>query len=366
MKKIIRIILLAGILGLFGYTLYFLYAKNQAPDLIYSTSQPQVKTIINQTVATGSVVPRKEILIKPVVSGIIDELFVEAGDKIAKGDLIARIEIIPDMANLSNAENRLQRARIQLKNAEIDYNRNQALLEDGVISKASFQPFGVALENAKLEVVGAEDNLQIIRDGISKNASNSTNTLVRSTINGMVLDVPVKEGNQVIESNTFNEGTTIATVADMGEMIFEGLLDESEVARVEEGMELILTIGAIDGSSFKAALEYISPKGQDDNGSIKFPIKAAIELVDGYFIRAGYSATAAIVLEKRENALAIEERLVSFEDGGTFVMVETGNQEFIKQEVTLGLSDGVYIEVIDGIDKQTQLRDNPINDEANH
>lgn len=244
MKKALGLIFLFLFIGAVGYGIYFLYNKNQEPDSFYETKQAEVADIVKKTVATGSVVPRKEILIKPVVSGIIHEVYVEAGDRIKKGEVIAKVKIIPDMVNLSNAQNRLDRAQISLENSKIEYDRNKKLLDQEVISAADFQPFQLSYNNAKIELSSAEDNLQIIKEGVSKSASTTSNTLVRSTINGMVLDVPVKEGNQVIESNTFNEGTTIATVADMSDLIFEGDLDESEVGKVKEGMEIQLTIGA--------------------------------------------------------------------------------------------------------------------------
>jgi len=356
MKRVIQYLLLLAVLGGFLYTLYYLYQKNQEPDTVYETVAPEERTIIRQTVAAGSVVPREEILIKPVVSGIIDELFVEAGDVVKKGDLIARIKIIPDMVSLNAAENRVERSKISLDNARIDFERNKTLFDQDVISAADLQPFELAFNNAKLEVVAAEDNLLIIKEGVSKSAENATNTLVRSTITGMVLDVPVKQGNQVIEANTFNEGTTIASVANMGEMIFEGFLDEAEVGKVRENMELIITIGALSDQTFRADLEYIAPKGTDQDGTIQFQVKAALLKGDSTFIRAGYSANAAIVLDKREQVLSIEESVLHFEDDSVYVFVETGNQQFEKRLVELGLSDGIYTEVLTGITSDDRLR----------
>lgn len=261
MKKIVRITFIVAILSLFGYTLFFLYNKNQAPETSYQIETAETRDILLETVAAGKVVPKQEILIKPVVSGIIDEIYVEAGDIVQKGDLLARIKIIPNMVNLNNAENRVKQAQILLNNAQIDFKRNKQLFDEEVISFATFQPFELALKNAQLEVEAAKDNLLIIKEGISNSSSSNSNTLVRSTIEGMVLDVPVKQGNQVIEANTFNEGTTIASIADLGKMIFEGFLDESEVGKVKEGMDIILTIGAIQNQTFPATLEYIAPKG---------------------------------------------------------------------------------------------------------
>ncbi len=362
MKRLIRITIFLAILAGFVYTLYYLYEKNQEPETVYQTESPRIGTVVKKTVATGSVVPRKEILIKPVVSGIIDKLYVDAGQYVNKGDLIARIKIIPDMVNLNNAENRLKRARIALKNTEIEYQRNKKLYEDKVISYAEFQPFQLNYDNALLEVAAAEDNLKIIREGVSNSSENATNTLVRSTISGMVLDVPVKEGNQVIEANTFNEGTTIAAVADMGDMIFDGKIDESEVGKVKKGMELLLTIGALQDKELHATLTYISPKGTDDNGAIQFQIKADIDKEDlkDTFIRAGYSANASIVLDRSDSVMVINESLVEYEGDSAFVWVETAEQKFEKRPIQLGLSDGIIVEVVSGISENDKLRGKPV------
>lgn len=358
MKIVIRTGILVAILGVFAYTMYYLYAKNEAPEKTYQVEKPFMSEVIKKTVATGSVVPRKEILIKPVVSGIIDKIYVEAGSMIKKGDLIARVKIIPNMVNLNNAENRVQRARIDLDNTKIEYNRNEKLYNQGVISKAEFQPFELKLKSAQLELEAAEDNLQIIREGVSKSSKGATNTLIRSTIAGMVLDVPVKEGNQVIEANTFNEGTTIASVADMTDMIFLGKLDESEVGKVSEGMDLILTIGALQDLTLGAKLEYIAPKGVDENGAIQFEIKAKINPEDlaQNFIRSGYSSNASIVLEKSDSTLVLKESLIEFSGDTAFVYVLTGPQKFERTQIELGLSDGIIVVVKNGVDANTEVR----------
>lgn len=356
MRKALRILFLLSILGVFVFTLFYLFNKNQEPDTFYETKQAKVADIVKQTVATGSVVPRKEILIKPVVSGIIHEIYVIAGDRVKKGDVIAKVKIIPNMVSLNNAQNRLERAKIALENAKIDYDRNKKLLDQEVISASAFQPLQLNFNNAKIELSAAEDNLQIIKEGVSKSASTASNTLIKSTVTGMVLDVPVKEGNQVIESNTFNQGTTIATVADMNDLIFQGDLDESEVGKVKEGMEITLTIGALQDKKINAKLEYISPKGTEKDGAIQFLIKAAIKTTDSTFIRAGYSANAAIVLDKREKVVSINESLVEFKENKSYVYIETSPQNFEKREIKLGLSDGIKAEVVSGLSTEDKVR----------
>jgi HlyD family secretion protein len=357
MKKFFRIFLLvvfiAAVLATFGY----LYNKSRKKPVVYEIKNPTVANIIKKTVATGSVVPRKEIAIKPQVSGIIEELYIVAGNKVKKGDLIAKVRIIPDMVNLNNAESRLKRAQINLDDARTVYDRQKKVYEQGVIPEADFQQYKLAYNNASEELESAENNLQLIREGVSKKSGNVTNTLIRSTINGMVLDVPVEVGNSVIESNNFNEGTTVASVADMGEMIFKGKVDETEVGKLKSGMPLTLTIGAIDNVKFEANLEYISPKGKEENGAIQFEIKAAVALIDTVFIRANYSANADIVLERADSVLSIEESLLKFDHDSAYVEIETTTpQVFEKKYIKTGLSDGINIQVREGLTKEDKIK----------
>ncbi len=357
MKKFLKIFVGVIIISVFVYTIYFLYNKSQAKPVTFETTTAFIaENIIKKTVATGSIVPRKEIEIKPQVSGIIEEIYVEEGEMVKKGDLIARIKIIPNMVNLNNAESRLNKARINFKDAERDYKRQQDLLQKGVIAKAEFEDYDLVYNSAREEVEAAENNLQLIKKGQTNNTSSTTNTLVRSTINGMILDVPVKIGNSVIESNTFNDGTTITSVADMGDMIFEGKIDETEVGKITEGMPLILTIGAIDNTKFSAILEHISPKGVEENGAIQFEIKANVELQQDFFIRSGYSANADIVLDRVDSVLAIPENLLQFDDDSAYVELETTPQEFEKKYIETGLSDGINIEVKSGLTADDKIK----------
>lgn len=349
MKKALKIFALVVVLSIFIYTIYFLYEKSQAKPVVFETTQPIKTEIIKSTVATGSVVPRKEIMIKPQVSGIVEELYVEAGDMVRKGDMIAKIKIIPDMVNLNNAQSRVNRAKINFEDAKRQYDRQKDLLDKGVIAKAEFEAFDLAYKNSIEEVEAAENNLELIKEGQTKKAGAVTNTLVRSTAEGMVLDVPVEVGFSVIESNTFNDGTTIASVADMGDMVFEGKIDETEVGKIREGMPLILTVGAIEEASFNAVLEHISPKGVEENGAIQFEIKANVQLKQDQFIRAGYSANAKVVLDRTDSVLAIPESLLQFEGDSSFVEVETGPQQFEKRFIETGLSDGINVEVKSGL-----------------
>jgi len=356
MKKALKIVIGIVILVVFVGTIAYLYQKSQAKPVKFDTTTAQINSIVKKTVATGKVVPRKEIEIKPQVSGIISELYVEAGQKVRKGDMIAKVRIIPNMINLNEAESRVNRAKINLDNAQVNYNREKPLYDGRVIALAEMQTYEVALKTAHEDLDAAENNLQLIRDGISKTSGSVSNTIIRSTIEGMVLTVPVEIGNSVIESNTFNDGTTIATVADMGEMIFKGKVDESEVGKLHEGMELIMTVGAIDTEKFTAKLEHISPKGVEENGAIQFEIRAAVKLKDNMFIRAGYSANADIVLESRDSVLSVQESLVKYEGDSAWVEVETAPQVFKKRTIKTGLSDGVNVEILSGITKKDKLK----------
>lgn len=355
MKRFLKIALLSGFGLLFVWLLVFLAKKSMPSPVEYAIEKPKKANVIKKTVANGKIVPRKEILIKPVVSGIIRELYVEAGDAVKKDQPLAKIQIVPDMLSLSNAENRVRASEIGVQNAQMNYDRNKPLLDKGVISAAEMQTFDVALRNAKQELSGAQEALQVVRDGISR--SSAGNTIVRSTIDGMVLDVPVKEGNSVIERNNFNEGTTIAAIADMADLIFQGKVDESEVGKVKQGMPVVLTVGAIDNATWDAELEYIAPKGVEENGAIQFEIRAAVKLKEGQSLRSGYSANADIELQRRDSVLTVPESVVEFNAKGdsAFVQVKNG-EEWKRTWIKSGLSDGINLEVIEGVDAGAELR----------
>ncbi|MBE9467595.1 MAG: efflux RND transporter periplasmic adaptor subunit [Bacteroidetes bacterium] len=358
MKKILKMVFGVLIIVIFIGTIVFLYNRSKSKPVIYETETPFVSNIVKKTVATGSIVPRKEIEIKPQVSGIIQEIYVEPGNKIKTGDLIAKVKVIPNMINLNNAENRLNRAKISFADSEKIYKRQKQLFADEVIAEGEFQQYELSFLNSKEELDAAENNFQIIKEGVSKKADQSTNTLVRSTIDGTILDVPVEEGNSVIESNTFNAGTTIATIANLGEMIFKGNVDEAEVGKLNENMPLLLTVGALEDAKFEAKLEYISPKGVIENGAVQFEIKAKVNLQDTLFIRAGYSANADIVLEKKDSILVIHESLLNFRKNSdsAFVEIETEAQKFEERDVILGISDGINIEIISGLNEKTKIK----------
>lgn len=355
MKKFLKILLLVVFVGSLGYLGFFVYEKSEKPPVVFETDSTYVTDIERKTVATGAINPRKEIEIKSQVSGVVEKLFVEAGDDIKSGQLIAKIKIIPDVVALNNAEANLKSAVINYKNAEQEMDRQKKLFNERVISEQEYNQYQLTYNLNKQQVEAAENNLELIKEGASKR-SGAVSNLVKSTVSGMVLDVPVKEGNFVIETNTFNDGTTIASVADMSEMIFEGKVDEAEVGKLKEGMDLNLTIGALDTVKFAAQLEYISPKGVEEEGAIQFEIRAAVALRKDYFLRAGYSANADIVLDRKSQVLAIRESNLLFEDEKIFVEVSLGDQQFEKREITTGISDGINIEILSGITEEQKVK----------
>lgn len=356
MKKILTIlvviILAGGGISLFAY----LAVKEKKAPVVFEIKQPFVTDITKKTVATGSIKPRKEVEIKPQVPGIIQEIYVEPGNKVKKDDLIAKVQVIPEMKELNAAETRLKQSKIKYENEKWKYERQKKTFEEGITPEQDYHNSEVAYKNAKAEYEAAENNLQIIKKGVTKNAT-TTNTLIRSTMEGMILDVPVEMGDTVIQSNSFNAGSTIATVADMSDLIFEGKLDESEVGKIKTGMKLVITIGAIEDVKFTATLEHISPKGKEESGTILFPIRANVDLVENMFIRAGYSATASIAIDKREQVLAVNEVVLQFDENNkTFVEVETSSQVFKKQYIEVGLSDSINVEVLSGLDKDARIK----------
>lgn len=358
-KKILRTILLIMIGAAVIGTFYFLWQKAQPVITVYEIVQPSRDTIETKTVATGNVEPRYEVAIKPQISGIIAELKKEAGQMVSVGEIIATIKVIPEMVQLNSAESRVNIANISLAQVTETYKRDEQLYNQHVIAREEFELSKANYLKAVEEKENAQSALEIIRDGISRNSNVASTTQIRSTITGMILDIPVKEGNSVIQANNFNDGTTIATVANMNDMIFKGNVDETEIGRIHEGMPIKLTIGAMESRTFDAQLEYVSPKGVDKNGAIQFEIKAAITIPQDAFIRAGYSANAEIVLKRAEDVLTIPESCVEFQGDSAFVQIvkaEHPKQLFEKHPIEVGLSDGIHIEVKSGLTTEDKIR----------
>lgn len=361
-----RIVLLSFVGLLVLSTFIFLWKKAQPVVTVYEIVTPATGTVETKTVATGHVEPRYEVLIKPQISGIISELMKEAGQKVTAGEIIARVKVIPEMVQLNSAESRVNVADISLKQIESTFKRDEQLFKQGIMTAEEYDVSKANYMKAKEEYDNAQNALEIVRDGIAKNSKVSSTTQIRSTITGMILHVPVKVGNSVIQSNNFNEGTTIASVADMNDMIFRGNVDETEIGKINEGMPIKLTIGALESQTFQAVLEYVSPKGEEKNGAIQFEIKAAVSLPDTAFVRAGYSANAEIVLKRAENVLTIPESTVEFRGDSAFVQLvkqEKPTQVFERHPIKTGLSDGIKIEVKEGLTSSDKIRGAAVNKE---
>lgn len=361
MKKVLKISLIVLFVAALVGTFAFLWNKTRPVKTEYGIVTPKIDTIIRRAVATGTIEPRDEVLIKPQISGIVSEVFKEAGEKIRQGEVIAKVKVIPEMGQLSSAESRVNQAKISLEQAQRDYDRTKQLFDTGVMSRDDFEKAGTTLDKAKEEMQNSKDNLEIVQNGIASRNAELSNTQIRSTVTGMILDVPVKVGNSVIMSNTFNDGTTIASVADLSDMIFRGKVDEAEVGKLKEGMPVKLSIGALQDVALDATLEYIAPKGANENGVVMFEIKAAVKMPDDLFIRAGYSSNADIVIDRRDGVMTVPESIVEFEGDKSYVNLLTSDstateQAFDRREVKIGLSNGINVEVTEGLTGDEKLR----------
>ena len=356
MKKFKRIAAISLLAVLFIGTFAYLYKKSRPQPERYEEITPELSDISRNTVVTGKIVPRDEISIKPQISGIITEILKEAGEQVKEGDIIAKVKVIPEMGSLSSAQSRLRLAGINLEQARTNLEREQALFEKNLVSAEEYDQVRQAYNQAKEERDAAQESLEVIRDGVSKSNASSSSTLIRSTINGLILDVPVKVGNSVILSNTFNDGTTIATVADMRDLIFDGNIDETEVGKLSEGMPVRITVGALDGFVFDAVLEYIAPKAVEEGGAKRFEIKASVSIPEGQTVRSGYSANAEIVLQKAEQVISIPESAVEFKKDSTFVYILGDDGAYSRKAITTGISDGINIEVKEGLTTADKVR----------
>ncbi|MHB1147193.1 MAG: efflux RND transporter periplasmic adaptor subunit [Lutibacter sp.] len=333
-------------------------AKNSKSPIQYETEKPFKTNIVRKTVATGKVIPLEEAEIKPKVSGIIDEIFVVEGAKVKVGDLIATIRVVPNVQSLNSAQGTVKTAQLRYNNTKTLFERNKGLFEKGVISKQEFETAELNNSSARQDLNNAQNNLDIIKKGSAAGMGKTANTYVKAEISGTILEIPVRIGTQVIESNTFNAGTTIATIADMTKMIFEGKVDEAEVGKIKNGTVLEVSLGAIEKKKYPAKLNFIAPKGTEENGAVQFKIKGDVTLDEEFFVRAGYSANADIVLEKKDSVLSIKEALLQFDKktDAPFVEVKTGDQKFERRNVELGISDGVNVEIIKGVTLNDEIK----------
>ena len=372
MKRTGTIITLLVIVIAFSAGIWYIYSKDKTNPVVFQTETASIRTIVKKTVATGNIVPKEEVLIKPNISGIIHEIFVLAGDVVLAGDLIAKVKVVPNINSLNSAKNNINSAKTQVETARLAlesqksiYLRQKELFDKEVVSANEFDQALLSYNQAQQRynqenvlLTAAQQTFDIVKTGTAKGLGAAANTEIRATVSGMILDIPVKVGNQVIESNNFNDGTTIATIADVEKMIFEGKVDESEVGKITENLPLEITVGAIENKKFKAVLDFIAPKGVSENGAIQFEIKGTLNNQNATFIRAGLSANASIILARAENVLSIKEALVQYDPKTKkpFVEIATGAQEFQRKEISLGVSDGLYVEVLEGVTQQDNIK----------
>lgn len=356
MKKILSYLLLVLMVVIVGGAFFYLYKKSQAKPVVFETEAPEVADITKKTVATGSIVPRREVEVKPKVTGVLSELYVEPGKIVKEGDALGKISIIPDAMQTNQAEAGVRTAQIAYDNAKRELERNEALFKQGVVADAELQKYRTEFALRKQELATAGSSLQLVKEGATRGQGKMSTLVVTATAPGMVIDVPVKVGFSVIQANNFNPGTTVAVIADMDDMIFEGRVDEAEVAKIKEGMQLKIKVGAIEKELLDGSLEYISPKGKTIDGAIQFEIKAKVVRKANMQIRANYSANADIVLDEKKQVLAIREALVQYENDKPFVEIETSPQTFAKKDVVLGLSDGIKVEVVSGVTKGDKIK----------
>ena len=359
MKKIGRILTILLAAAVFIGTFAYLFKRSKPKEIRYEELTPAVKDIVKSTVVTGKIQPRDEVNVKAQISGIVAELYKEAGQLVEKNEVIAKLKVIPEMSQLSAAQSRVRLSEVNLKQAQTNYDREKKLFDQQLVSAEAFEQVSQALKQAKEEYNASVEALEIIRDGVSSSNKSGSSTLVRSSVSGLILDIPVKVGNTVINSNTFNDGTTIATVADMDDLIFDGNIDETEVGRLSAGMSVKITIGALQDVSFDAVLEYISPKAIENNGVNQFEIKASVKIPDEITIRSGYSANAEIVLQEIKQVLSVPESALQFEGDSTYVFLVTENG-YERRDVVTGLSDGVNIEIKEGLSAGEKVRGNQI------
>lgn len=357
MKKAIRIILVIVAIIALLFVLKYFKDSNSKEVVDFEIEEPYYTSIRTKAVATGKLNPEEEIELKPQISGIVDKILVEEGDIVRKGDLIAKIRVVPNEQSLVSASSRINTQKLSYDNAKTLYDRNKVLFEKGVISKQDFENNELSLNQAKESLEQAQNDYQIIKRG-SLSGGSSANTNIIAQIPGTILEIPVREGDQVIQSNNFNAGTTIATIADMSIMIFEGKIDEAEVGKLTEGEDIKVVLGAINAKEFPAKLTFVAPKGVEENGAVQFTVKADVEIDASVNVRAGYSANAEIEFQSKEDIFCIKEALLQFNrvTEQPFVEIQKEGGRFVKKNVKLGISDGINVEILDGLEEGDKIK----------
>lgn len=361
LRTILWILAIVLVLGIITAVLTKNRTKGDTYELVTPTPND---TIIRSSVLTGAIQPRDEILVKPQMSGIVAELLHQPGDMVEEGTLIARIKMVPDMASVQNALSQVERARVALRTSKDIYERDKALYDDGILAKEKYEQSKGAYDQSVIDLSSAQELYELASKGSSASTAKQNNTLVRATITGMILEQPVKVGTSVIQANNFNEGTTIVSIADLNDLLFVGDVNESDVNSVKVGAKVVIRVGALPDNTYSATIEYVSPKGVDKNGTIFFEVKAAIDPTNLEGLRAGLSSNAEVELERREGVVSIPESTVTYRNGKPYVFIsQSGSGEekdFREREVTLGLSDGLKVEVIKGLEGSEKIRGNKL------
>ena len=354
MKRNILIILL--ILGFLMAIAYFI-RSNSTSSIEYDTTTPFTSSIQKTSVVTGSVIPEDEVEIKPQLNGIIQNILVEEGDEVLNGQLIAIIKVVPDERSVYAARAQVTAAKLTVENGERQIKRVRELFEKQIISQQEYEDAELNFDTAKENLIAAENDLEILRKG-SVAGSSTANTNIRATVSGTILEIPVKLGDQVIASNNFNEGTSVATIADLNKMIFEGQVDEAEVGKLIIGQDLKISMAALPDKEFDAKLKFVAPKGTEEGGAVQFKIEADVIIKDDIFIRAGYSANGSLIIEDKKNIMVIPEALLQFDrkTQEPYVEIQTSNQNFERKDVQIGLSDGIIVEIISGVKMSDQIK----------
>jgi HlyD family secretion protein len=357
MKKVVKYAGISlGVIGILWAAAFFI-KSNSKSSVIYETLSAAPQTIETKTVATGKVVPEVEVEIKPQISGIIDRIYLKEGEKVKAGDLIAKVKVVPNEQAMNQASMRVKSSEVAFANAQIEFSRNKQLFEKQVISSQEFNTQQLRFDQARLDLENARSDYEIIKLG-SAGGSATSNTNIRATVSGTILEIPVKEGDQVILSNNFNAGTTIATIADLTMMIFEGKVDEGEVNKLSIGMSLSISLGAMEKTTLDATLRFVSPKGIEEQGAVQFKIEGDVVIKEDVLVRAGYSANATLVTERKVDVLSLPEAVLQFDrkTDKPYVEVLVGDQKFERRDIEIGISDGINVEIISGVTAEDKVK----------
>ncbi len=351
-----NIIIAIALLSVIGFILWRNITSSKKTVWV-NTESAYITTIEEKRFVPGNLYPLTEIDIKSQISGTLEKIYVKIGDKVKVGDNIAQVKLIPDPSNLERAKSNLIAAKINYENNEKIFKRNEDLFKKSIIPPIQFDEYKRTLDVSKEQYLSAQNQLTLIMEGTVRNADISN--IIKATSTGTIIDLPLKIGSSVIERNNFNAGTTIATIADIDTFIFRGKVNESDMKYLNMGMNLTLYLNAYKDLKKEAKLNKISAKGMEEYGIMKYYIEAQFSLAnDSLKIRSGYSANAEMILQRRENVLAVKEKHIQFENDSAYlnIVISDGKEE--KRFVTTGLSDGINIEILKGLLKDEKYKTN--------